>query len=85
VIEDASFVRLQNVTLGYNFGKVVLDKLNLSQLNVFVSGTNLHVWTNYSGFNPDVSLTGSNTLALGHDNGGYPIARSIRMGLKLKF
>jgi TonB-linked SusC/RagA family outer membrane protein len=84
-VEDASFVRLQNVTLGYNFGKVVLDKLNLSQLNVFVSGTNLHVWTNYSGFNPDVSLTGSNTLALGHDNGGYPIARSIRMGLKLKF
>ena len=84
-IEDASFVRLQNVTLGYNFGKSVLSKLKLTQLNVFVSGTNLHIWTDYSGFNPDVSLTGSNTLALGHDNGGYPIARTFRMGLKLKF
>jgi len=84
-VEDASFVRLQNVTIGYNFKKEILDKLKLSQLNIFVSGTNLHVWTNYSGFNPDVSLTGSNTLALGHDNGGYPIARSIRMGLKLQF
>jgi TonB-linked SusC/RagA family outer membrane protein len=84
-VEDASFVRLQNVNIAYNFGEDVLGKLNLTQLQIFVSGTNLHVWTNYSGFNPDVSLTGSNTLALGHDNGGYPIARSLRMGLKLKF
>lgn len=84
-IEDGSFVRLQNVTLGYNFNKKVLEKLKLNQFQIFVSGTNLHIWTDYSGYNPDVSLTGSNTLSLGHDNGGYPISRIIRMGVKLRF
>jgi hypothetical protein len=40
--------------------------------------------SNYSGFNPDVSLTRSNTLKLGHDSAGYPIAREIRFGMRVK-
>ncbi|MDO7172410.1 SusC/RagA family TonB-linked outer membrane protein [Mariniflexile sp. AS56] len=84
-IEDGSFVRLQNVTIGYNFKKELTEKLNISSLRVYVSGTNLHIWTNYTGFSPDVSLRGSSTTNLGHDNAGYPSARVIRMGVNLKF
>lgn len=84
-VEDASFVRLQNVTIGYNLPKDVTDKLKISGLRVYVSGSNLAVWTNYTGFNPDVSLRGSSTVNLGHDNGGYPAGRLIRMGVNVKF
>ena len=84
-IEDASYVRLQNVTLGYTFPKDLSDKLKLSLLKVYVSGTNLLTISDYSGYNPDVSLTGNNTQQMGHDSAGYPIAKTYRIGLSIKF
>ncbi|MDO5969589.1 TonB-dependent receptor [Flavivirga aquimarina] len=84
-IEDASFVRLQNITIGYRFPKELTDKLKISSLRIYASGTNLHIWTNYTGYTPDVSLRGSSTTNLGHDNAGYPAGRVIRMGVNLKF
>ncbi|WP_159020770.1 SusC/RagA family TonB-linked outer membrane protein [Algibacter sp. L3A6] len=84
-VEDASFVRLQNFTIGYTFPKSVVDNMNISNLRFYLSGSNLYTWTKYTGYNPDVSLNGSSTRAIGHDNGGYPLARTIRLGLKLKF
>ncbi|CAH8283035.1 TonB-linked SusC/RagA family outer membrane protein [Mariniflexile fucanivorans] len=84
-IEDGSFVRLQNITIGYTFPKDVIEKLKLSSLRIFASGSNLYTWTNYTGYSPDVSIRGSATKAIGHDKGGYPLARTIRMGIKLKF
>ncbi|KJD35988.1 hypothetical protein PW52_05020 [Tamlana sedimentorum] len=84
-IEDASFVRLQNVTIGYNLPKEITDKLNISALRIYASGTNLHIWSDYTGYSPDVSLRGSSTTNLGHDNAGYPAGRVIRMGVNLKF
>lgn len=84
-VEDGSFVRLQSLTIGYSFPKSVVKEMNISNLRLFLSGSNLYTWTNYTGYNPDVSLRGSSTKAIGHDNGGYPLARTIRMGVKLKF
>lgn len=84
-IEDASFVRLQNVTIGYNFPSEFSNKLNLSNLRIYASGTNLHTWTDYTGYSPDVSLKGSGTTSLGHDNAGYPSGRTIRLGINVKF
>lgn len=84
VIEDGSFVRLQNVTIGYNFPSELTKKLNISSLRIYLSGTNLITWTNYTGFTPDVSLRGSATTNLGHDYAGYPLSRVIRMGVNLK-
>jgi len=84
-IEDGTFVRLQNVTIGYNFDKELTEKLKISSLRVYVSGTNLHIWTDYTGFSPDVSLRGSSATNIGHDNAGYPQSRVIRMGVNLKF
>ncbi|MDA9069803.1 hypothetical protein N9K07_03505, partial [Arenitalea sp.] len=84
-IEDGSFIRLQNVTLGYTLPRELLDKLNLMDAKISVSGSNLFFITDYTGFSPDVSLTGSNNLALGHDDAGYPVARTFRLGLNIKF
>ena len=84
-VEDGSFVRLQNVTLGYNFPNDLLHKLGLSSLRLYASATNLALWTKYYGFTPDVSARGSSNTNLGHDNSAYPAARLIRLGVNLKF
>ena len=84
-VEDASFVCLQNITLGYNFDSELMGKLNLSSLRIYVSATNLYTWTDYTGFSPDVSARGSSATNLGHDNSSYPQGRLIRMGLNLRF
>lgn len=83
-IEDASFVRLQNITIGYNLDSDLIKKLKISSLRFYISGSNIYMWTKYTGFTPDVSLMGSSTTNLGHDNAGYPATRYIRMGLNIK-
>ncbi|MDO6737742.1 TonB-dependent receptor [Wenyingzhuangia sp. 2_MG-2023] len=82
-VEDASFVRLQNITIGYNFPKKLVEKIGLSSLRVYGSANNIYTFTKYTGFSPDVSGFGNNNLALGHDNGGYPPIRTIRFGVNL--
>ena len=84
-IEKGSFVRLQNVTIGYNMPNKFIKKLQLTSAKIYVSGSNLFTLSDYTGFNPDVSLGGSNNLALGHDDAGYPVARTFRLGVNLKF
>ena len=83
-IEDGSFVRLQNVTLSYDLPVSVVRKLKIANAKIFVSGSNLITITNYTGYNPDVSLTGDNTQQMGHDNAGYPVSRTFRLGVNLK-
>jgi TonB-linked SusC/RagA family outer membrane protein len=82
-IEDASFVRLQNVTLSYTLPAAAVKRLKISSAKFFVSGSNLLTITDYSGYNPDVSLTGNNTKSMGHDNAGYPVSRNFRIGVNL--
>jgi TonB-dependent starch-binding outer membrane protein SusC len=84
-LEDGSFVRIQNVTLAYNLSSSMVKKLNVSNAKVFISGSNLLTLTEYSGYNPDISLNGNNTQQMGHDNAGYPVARSFRFGINLQF
>lgn len=83
-IEDGTFVRLQNITLNYNFPKKVTEQLNISGLNLYFSASNVAIWTKYTGFSPDASSR-RGSLSLGHDQTGYPPSRLIRMGAKLKF
>ncbi len=83
-IEDGSFVRLQNVTLSYNFPVTLTQKIKLKGAKVFLSGSNLLTITDYTGYNPDVSLTGNNTRSMGFDNAGYPVSRTFRLGVNLK-
>ncbi|EAY25340.1 SusC/RagA family TonB-linked outer membrane protein [Microscilla marina] len=77
-LEDASFLRLDNITLGYTFDQLLKNKFNL---RAYVTAQNLFVITNYSGLDPEVA----NKDALGIDNDIFPRARTIIMGLSLGF
>ena len=81
-IEDGSFLRLSNVTLGYNLPKVLMKKWNISNTRIYVSGDNLHVWTKYSGYDPEVSV-GGDAMAPGIDFSAYPRSRTFRLGIKI--
>ncbi|MGY6647709.1 SusC/RagA family TonB-linked outer membrane protein [Wenyingzhuangia sp. IMCC45574] len=82
-IEDGSFLRINNITLGYD---IPVEKTNLfSRANVYVSGLNLFTFTNYSGYNPEVTSFLSNGNILGVDWNGLPNVSSVLLGLNLNF
>ncbi|MBS9462990.1 TonB-dependent receptor [Flagellimonas sp. 389] len=84
-VEDGSFIRLRNVTLGYS---VPTDKLfgnSIDRLRFYVTATNLFTITDYLGYNPEVSNISNNSLTPGEDYGAYPLTKSITMGVNLTF
>ena len=84
-IEDGSFLRLRNITFGYNFSKGKINRVGLSNLRVYASGQNLFTLTNYTGFDPEIGSYNQNPLINGVDNGRYPISRSVTFGLNANF
>ncbi|WP_316814143.1 TonB-dependent receptor [Pedobacter heparinus] len=82
-VEDGSFVRLKNVSIGYTIPNSLLSKLKLSAVRIYVSGSNLLTWTNYTGFDPEVNTNGQNSISTGMDRAAYPNARSIQAGISL--
>lgn len=83
-VEDGSYFRLKNITLGYSLPKTVLNKMHLNQLRVSVSGTNLWTITNYSGYDPEASM-GMDAYGAGIDRGIYPSSKSWSVGLDITF
>lgn len=83
-VEDASFLKLSNINLGYTFPRKIISKLGLSKLRLYATGSNLLTWTKYSGFDPEVSTKG-NGLTSGVDFGAYPKSRSFVFGINLAF
>ena len=81
-IENCSYVRLKNLTLGYTFPKQWVQKLTIQNLRLFVAAQNLFTITGYSGLDPE--LGNSNPAFMGIDMGWYPQARSFMVGLSLK-
>lgn len=84
VVEDGSYLRLKNVSLGYNFPQVWLKRIGISAAKLYVSGDNLITFTNYSGYDPEVS-TIKTTPALnpGFDYSAYPRAYNISVGINI--
>ena len=83
-LEDGSYLRLQNVALGYTLPSRISESFKVQRLRVYVSAQNLFTWTNYSGYNPEVSNR-SSALTPGEDYGTYPLARTFMVGLNLTF
>lgn len=83
-VEDASFLKLSNITLGYTFPKNRIKKIGLSNLRLYATGHNLLTWTPYSGFDPEVSNMRS-PLTPGVDFGAYPRSRSFIFGVNVAF
>ena len=81
-VEDGSFVRLGEVTLGYRLPVRVSGAIRADNARIFVSGRNLHTWTKYTGYNPDVNSNGANAnTVMGVDYYAYPLARTITAGI----
>ena len=84
-VEDGSFVKIKNIQLGYNFSEATASKLGLSSLRVYALAKNAFTFTDYTGYDPEISNGGSPVLDTGVDRGTYPSPRIISLGLNLKF
>ena len=80
-IEDGSYLRLQNLSLGYTFPDRWTHKAGISKLRIYIQGTNLFTWTEYSGYNPEVSNHASDALRPGEDYCSYPLSRTFSVGI----
>lgn len=84
-VEDASFMRIANIRLGYEFPQTLLARTPFQAIRLYVNADNLHVFTHYkNGYDPEAS-TYTNALSTGKDFGAYPLARTISFGVKLTF
>jgi TonB-linked SusC/RagA family outer membrane protein len=83
-LEDGSYFRIGNITMGYTFPKEVMKKIGIKHLRLYVSLDNVHIWTKYSGWDPDVSV-GNNQLTPGLDVDSYPRSRTFRTGIVARF
>jgi TonB-linked SusC/RagA family outer membrane protein len=84
-IEDGSYLRIQNISLGYNLPAQILKKTFVSSLRVYTSLQNYFTFTKYKGYNPDVSSFGQDNLSIGVDRGAYPAAKTFLIGLNARF
>lgn len=83
-LEDGSFIRLRSLTLGYSLPKPLLEKLGMSRLRLYLQGDNLHLWTNYSGIDPEVSKN-FDARFMSDDNMNLPQPRTISLGINATF
>jgi len=82
-VENGSYLRLQNVTLGYTLPAPILERWKMERLRVFASANNLFTITGYEGLDPAVG--GGADLTFGIDVGNYPVTRGYTFGLNLSF
>jgi len=84
-VQDGSYLRIQNIQLGYNVPKEILSNLYISQLRIYAQIQNLHTFTNYEGLEPEISAQADN-LNIGIDEGNiYPNPTTFTIGLNLSF
>ena len=84
-VEDASFLRLQTLTVGYTLPEDIVKKVHLRKARVYVTGTNLFCLTKYSGYDPEVDTRRSTPLTPGVDYSAYPKSIGFVAGVNLTF
>ena len=84
-VEDGSFLRIKNVTLSYSFPEKWLKRMKMSKFRIYASANNLHTFTRYTGYDPEVNAFGQSALLQGIDYGGYPISRTLLGGMQIGF
>lgn len=84
-IEDGSYLRLQNISLGYTLPKKFAQKVGLDNVRFYLSGQNLLTFSSYTGYNPEVSQRPGNSLSPGEDYGTYPLSKTVTFGVNLSF
>lgn len=84
-IYDATYARVKNITLTYNFGKSQLQKWGITGLKVYASVDNVYTLSSYPGYTPETSSYGNGTTMLGVDYSTYPLSRKYTLGCSLTF
>ena len=86
-IEDGSYLRIKNITLGYTFPKKMLEKARIENLRIYCNIQNLYTFTRYSGYDPEIgaSTQDATGLTYGIDNGRYPSPTTYSIGLNITF
>lgn len=82
-LENASFIRLQNIRIAYDLPKSFIERIKLKNLNLYLFVNNALTWTAYSGFDPEFSS--SNPLQIGNDTFRYPRKREFGLGCSINF
>lgn len=80
-LEDGSYLRLQNLSVGYTLPKNLTKRLGLNKVRVYLQGNNLFTLTKYTGYNPEVNKRADDALTPGEDYCSYPLARSFSFGI----
>jgi TonB-linked SusC/RagA family outer membrane protein len=84
-LENGSFIRVNNITIGYTLPKELSSRLSISNLRVFATGNNLGTITGYSGYDPDVSTRRGSPVTSGVDYSAFPKSRVFVFGLNATF
>ena len=84
-IENGSFVKLKNLTIGYTLPTRIATKFNLSKLRAYISTQNLFTITKYTGLDPEIGIQNGNPIFNGVDNGTYPSSKFFTFGLNVTF
>ncbi len=82
-VEDGSFLKIKNILLGYTLPGSIIKCVD--RLNVYCSLNNFITFTNYSGFDPEVSYRGASNLTMGEDYSTYPQSKTVMFGVKIDF
>lgn len=82
---DGSFFKINNITLSYSLNKSFISKIGLKSCRLSLSMDNVHTFTDYPGWSPELSAIGGNVMAQGIDLSTYPIPRTFSFGLNIGF
>lgn len=83
-VENGSYLRIQNITLGYRVPSAILKRAWLNNARLYLSAQNLWTFTKYSGYDPEVGAFNNNIRLMNVDAGHYPNPRSITVGLNIE-
>lgn len=84
-VEDGTYVRLQNIALGYNLPKRMVNKVKVTNLRVYASAQNVVTFTKYSGYDPELGAFNRDIRLMNIDNGSYPVPRTFTVGVNVEF
>ena len=84
-VEDATFVRIQNISLGYTLPTRWVNKAMFNRVRIYGSVQNLYTFTNYTGYDSELGSYNQDALRSGVDIGRYPIPRTVTVGINAEF
>jgi TonB-linked SusC/RagA family outer membrane protein len=84
-VEDGSYLRIQNLTVGYSVPGQLLSKIKVNSFRLYVSAQNLKTFTKYSGYDPELGAVNNRATFMNIDNGRYPLPKTLTLGASIEF